>query len=249
MPQMLAGAFGGQSPLLKWVDIEEQYGAHVVRRMLATIPHVDTVLDLGAGEGRDLNIARDLFPAARLHGVEFAPEQCATLRARNIHTYQVDLEREALPFADHSLDLVIVNQVLEHIKDIFWLLHEVSRVLAPNGHLLVGVPNVAALHNRLLLLLGRHPTQAKAYSAHVRTFSFRDTKVLFDVAGGGAYRLEAFAGAQFYPLPRRLARLAAGAFPAMAFSIFFLFTKQGPYTDAFVRHGRALTASNFCPGA
>ena len=54
---------------------------------------------------------------------------------------------------------MIANQILEHTKEVFWIWHEIARVLAPQGQLILGVPNLASAHNRLLLLLGRQPTR------------------------------------------------------------------------------------------
>lgn len=64
---------------------------------------------------------------------------------------QLNIERDPLPFADESVDIFMANQVLEHCKEIFWIFSEVSRCLKPGGCFIIGVPNLAALHNRLLL--------------------------------------------------------------------------------------------------
>jgi nitroreductase/SAM-dependent methyltransferase len=46
-----------------------------------------------------------------------------------------------LPFADHSLDLVVINQSLEHMADPAEVLAEAARVLKPEGHLVLSVRN------------------------------------------------------------------------------------------------------------
>lgn len=240
------GAAGGQSSLLRFVDIEEQYGSHIIDSMLSSIHQADSVLDLGAGYGRDLDITQNVFPNIERHAVEFDQNDCKTLSEKGIKSYQVDLENTPLPFENESFDIVIANQVLEHLKDIFFTLHETARVLKTGGHFLIGVPNVTAFHNRLLMLLGRHPTQVKSYSAHVRAFSYHDTKKMLETAGGGAFSISSFGGAQFYPLPKKAARMASALFPQMSVTIFFLLKKEQEYTDSFFRYGRSLTASVFC---
>jgi methionine biosynthesis protein MetW len=242
----ISGAVGLQSPLLKLVSAEEQYGAHVIQKMIGELPPLSRALDIGAGAGRDLDLIRKHSPEVQLHGIEFDTKQCEILKSKEINTYQVDLEFASLPFEDGSFDIVIINQVLEHIKDIFFVLHEASRVLKKNGHILIGVPNVASFHNRLLLMAGRHPTQAKSYSAHIRTFSKGDTKSMIEVASNGSLRVVDFAGSQFYPFPKSIARILSSYFPSLSFSIFFLAQKNKDYVDAFYQYGKSLTASTFC---
>ena len=46
----------------------------------------------------------------------------------------------ALPFEDHTFDLIIANHVLEHIRDLTTALQELQRVLKPNSLLIAQVP-------------------------------------------------------------------------------------------------------------
>ena len=45
-----------------------------------------------------------------------------------------------IPFADGSFDLIVSNQVFEHVKDLDGVLDEISRVLVPGGCLLALFP-------------------------------------------------------------------------------------------------------------
>lgn len=56
-----------------------------------------------------------------------------------------DFERDALPFADATFDVVYTDQVLEHISGLDRLLGEVSRVLKPGGRFQVVVPYAGGL--------------------------------------------------------------------------------------------------------
>ena len=239
----------GNPFLRRFIDINETYGTHVIQDYLQRLSGARAILDIGAGSGRDLGFARELCPDAALHAVECMPANIAALEARGIATHSLNVETDALPFADNALDLVICNQLLEHTKELFWILHEVTRTLRTGGHLVIGVPNVASLHNRLGLLFGKHPTQAKACSAHIRCFSKNDFLLLLEEAFPKGYALERFDGSQFYPFPRAVARTLAKAFPAMAFSIFFLLRKTRDYEGSFLEYpGRAALETNFKTG-
>jgi SAM-dependent methyltransferase len=232
--------------LLALVDHAETYGPGVVFSFLQQCAVPETVLDLGAGSGRDLQLARRIHPDVKTYAVEWSPENIATLGQSGAQVWQCDLETSELPFATESLDIVIANQVLEHIKELFWVVHEVTRVLKIGGHFIVGVPNVASLHNRVGLLFGKHPTQAKACSAHLRIFSKQDFLLFLEDGFPNGYTLEGFAGSQFYPFPMHVARALACLMPTAAFSIFFLLRKNKPYSYSFVTYPlKARLETNF----
>jgi len=105
------------------------------------------------------------------------------------------IKRDMLPFADGSVDGVILNQILEHAKEIFWILGESSHVLRIGGSLIIGVPNLAAWQNRVVLLLGRQPRSIRPHPAHLRGFTKPDMLRLKNECFPGGYTLEGFGGA------------------------------------------------------
>jgi SAM-dependent methyltransferase len=48
---------------------------------------------------------------------------------------------ERLPFVDGAFDLVLLNEVIEHVKDDALTLQEACRVVRPGGHVVVFAPN------------------------------------------------------------------------------------------------------------
>jgi len=84
----------------------------------------------------------------------------------------VDFDAEAFPAPDNEFDLVVWNRDLVTLKNAGPALLEARRVLRPGGVMIVAVPNLAALHNRLLLLAGFQPTTLHIYRGdHVRGFA------------------------------------------------------------------------------
>jgi len=85
---------------------------------------------------------------------------------------EVDLEAAKFPAPSGHFQLVVWNRDLVTVKNIVPAFQEVCRVLQPGGFLVVAVPNLAALHNRLLLLAGRQPTTLHLSDGdHVRGFA------------------------------------------------------------------------------
>lgn len=57
-----------------------------------------------------------------------------------------DVEKDAFPYPDGHLDLVIAGEIIEHLlSDPMWMLLEARRVLADGGYLLVTTPNVGSI--------------------------------------------------------------------------------------------------------
>jgi len=217
------------------IDKRLNYGRHHIARFLREAAPFENVVDLGAGEGADLTLAKNACPSAKRIAIEAYPPNVEKLKADH-EVFSLDLERESLPFSDESIDVVIANQVMEHVKEIFWIFHQVSRVLRVGGHLIIGVPNLASYHNRLLLLVGRQPTVIQNRSAHVRGFSKHDLLRFLDAVFQGGFVLKEFGGSNFYPLPPFLARPMARLLPNGAWGIFFLFEKRRRYTREFLEY-------------
>ncbi len=217
-----------------WIHCSLNYGRKNIADFCRRAVPYETVLDIGAGYGDDLQLAQKYSPGTRMYAVEVNPIHARRLESSGIAVFPMNIERQRIPLEDRSVDLVIMNQVLEHIKDIYWVFHEVSRVLAVGGKLIVGVPNLASFHNRILLVLGLQPTCIKTNSAHVRGFTRGDILQFLNEVFPRGYQLRRFKGANFYPFPPWLAEPAAALFPSLSWGLFMLFEKRLPYHQEFL---------------
>jgi SAM-dependent methyltransferase len=109
----------------------------------------------------------------------------------------VDLKDAALPFADGSVDVIVVCETLEHLNfNPLPSIAEINRVLAPGGHLYIGMPNQASLWNRIRLVMGRSihdpvsaffdqldSRQNMAVGLHWREYTLAETKDLVEHMG------------------------------------------------------------------
>lgn len=219
------------------IDRGLNYGRHLMKdfsaQALQGLSHRPVVLDLGAGPGVDLLSVKSVAPHSQLHGIEFYPPNIEKLAAEGIQSHQLNLENEIFPFQSESVDLVLANQVLEHTKEVFWIFHEVSRILRVGGHFLIGVPNLASFHNRCLLAIGKQPTAIQTASAHVRGFTKHDTLRFLRKCFPEGYQLRAFGGSNFYPFPGIIAKPLARIWSNGSVSIFMLLEKTRPYEGSF----------------
>jgi SAM-dependent methyltransferase len=218
------------------IDRSLNYGRHLVENYLQTlsVTSIDAALDIGAGHGDDLLLVRKHFPSAKLHAFEVHPPYQDQLTKHNIDVHSINIEHDVFPFPNQSVDVIIANQILEHVKEIFWIFHEASRILKVCGCFIIGVPNLASLHNRILLAIGRQPTCIQNNSAHIRGYTKKDLLNLIQTGFPGGYSLDRFGGSNFYPFPSDIAKLFAALFPNMAWGIFLLIKKQIQYNGEFI---------------
>lgn len=115
------------------------------------LPKPCRILDIGCGSGRHTAAAYGLDSAwvvgadLRIEDLRQARERLAfhdRLGARGCHSCWrlTGADLRYLPFGDHQFDLVICSEVLEHLRDHAPPLHELARVVTPNGYLVVSVP-------------------------------------------------------------------------------------------------------------
>jgi methionine biosynthesis protein MetW len=199
------------------------YGRHLVTRWVqdvaTEVEHPLKVLDVGCGDGSDLaNLQVLLKGSATLYGIEIDPVMRKSCTLRGIPTAVIDIEKEMLPFPDGWLDVVILNQVLEHTKNHFHIFTELARVLKSGGVLIVGVPNLAAWHDRVILMLGHQPSAIKVYGPHVRGFTLPGLRDFAERRH--IFATEEVGGSGFYPFPEFMAKGLASWFPTFATSLF-----------------------------
>jgi Methylase involved in ubiquinone/menaquinone biosynthesis len=122
--------------LARLPDVERDIGK-IVRRLSLHIDLSDgsAALDVGAAQGLAvIALHRAGFHAA---GVEPWPDAVKTARvvaeAAKADVRVIEGYAENLPFPDESMDLVLSQSVLEHVKDPQQVFKEAYRVLRPGG--------------------------------------------------------------------------------------------------------------------
>lgn len=210
---------------LKTENVDLNWGREIIKKWtLEEIEKKDTVvkiLDIGIGPGTDLNnIVNSTSKELELFGIENNKDFIQICEQHKIKIVDINLEKDHWPLSDETFDIIIINQVIEHVKELFWLFSEVSRVAKKNSLIIVGTPNLASLHNRLALLFGQQPTSINPISAHIRGFT---AQAFIDfITYNNFFTVKKIVGSNFYPFPRRLSNFLSYLFPKLSVALFFL---------------------------
>jgi|WetSurMetagenome_2_1015567.scaffolds.fasta_scaffold210963_2 SAM-dependent methyltransferase len=104
------------------------------------------VIDLACGDGRTTYLLRKM--GAIVSPYDIFPESCKLPD----DTPQFADVGQALPIADGSADLVILQEVIEHLPNQLFALQEICRILKPGGELFLTTPNKSSLVAKLSYL-------------------------------------------------------------------------------------------------
>jgi SAM-dependent methyltransferase len=131
-------------------------------------------------------------------GIDIAPDRFGTfVRELELDIRTCDIEREPFPFEDATFDVVMMNEVFEHLRiDLIATISEVRRVMRPGGRLLLCTPNLSSYRGYANLLLHQHASALgarpfRAFSklheighvGHVREYTTREVVEFLTACG------------------------------------------------------------------
>lgn len=154
------------------------------------------VLEIGCGHGELLQKLKT--DGMEVYGTDFDEARVRFLTGKGVCCYLCDAAKAPVP--DHSMDVVICSEILEHVPDPMRVIMEIRRVLKKDGRVYCSVPYMEYCDCH----------------EHVRFFSESDLWTLFMRAGFGihgkgdnmiripyvhmAFALSIFLGVSFQPL-------------------------------------------------
>src|SRR3989339_175564 len=186
------------------------------------------LLDLGCDEGYFTDRLAKAIGCDTKYGVEIVAERAAVARKKGIKVSTADLN-EKLPLPDNFFDVVLSNQVIEHLHDTDNFISELHRVLKSGGYAIVSTENLSSWHNIFALALGFQPfsianfiskgtvgnpfslwnnkmTENSPFKSwqHMRLFSYFG---LVDLVQKFGFAVEKIKTSGYYPLPFDLSNI------------------------------------------
>ncbi len=129
------------NPLRRWIQKHTEFKIfkNQLRRCCIDLDG-KVIMDAGCGSGYSTELIVKEFHPSHVVAFDYMPEQISLARKRNLKVdfYVGDLTK--MDSGDNTFDAVFVFGVLHHIPEWRNALSEISRVLKPNGVLLVDEP-------------------------------------------------------------------------------------------------------------
>ena len=191
------------------------------------------VLDLGCNDGVFTEDIAKRLNTVYIYGVEVMQFAILKSKQKGIETVKADANNN-LPFANNSFDVIVSNQVIEHIIDLDRFVDEVYRILRPNGYAVISTENLSAVHNLFALFFGyqafsqqishkkyiRNPIShlyldgtMPDYPGHMRILTYFGLKQLFELYG---FEIDKLVGTGIYPFSPMVSRVLEGLDPVHA---------------------------------
>jgi SAM-dependent methyltransferase len=147
-----------------------------VERALRSSSACGPLLDVGCGGGRFLGMMRRR--GFRVVGLDFS-RQAASLAWRHQQAPALVADLEHAPFRPASFAGIVMSHVLEHLPDPYAYLSAAHSLLAPDGRLVIHVPNAASLQ---FAFLGRRWNGIDV-PRHLFDYRDRDVARLLETSG------------------------------------------------------------------
>ncbi|MCX7927089.1 MAG: class I SAM-dependent methyltransferase [Candidatus Omnitrophica bacterium] len=149
------------------------------------------ILDIGTGDGEY---------AKQLYDMGFEVVACDIDNSRFKYLDYLPFRKcditKVLPFADESFDIVLLVEVIEHLRNPYEVLQNIHRVIKPNGFLIISTPNILSIKSRIRYLLegnyeyfreppleqSRNP-KANIFNLHIFAYRYHELEYLLCNSG------------------------------------------------------------------
>ncbi len=177
--------------------------------VLSLIPEsVRRVLDVGCGAGDNARRLKERSSEILVTGVTYNATEAEMAAPFMSQLHVKDIERDDLSDIRGPFDLVLFSHVLEHLRDPVVVVRRFLPLLAPEGYVVIAVPNTLEWRTRLAFLRGRfqYTDHGVLDRTHLRFFTYHTAvkELLVPISELNLVNMKGRGAAPLGPLRRHL---------------------------------------------
>ncbi|WP_456380008.1 class I SAM-dependent methyltransferase [Thiolapillus sp.] len=127
----------------------------MIREANATTHKEPRVLDLGCGQGHITNEIQRAFPDAEISGIDYS---ISAIEYAADHFPGIDFavgDAYEPPYAKNYFDIIVCNNLWEHVPDPIFLLDRITKILKNGGFIVISTPSRYRLENLIRVIRGK----------------------------------------------------------------------------------------------
>lgn len=113
------------------------------------------ILDIGCGQGHITSVIKKEFPSSEVSAVDYS---ISAIEYANDKYTEIDFivaDAYNMPYTNNYFDIVVCNNLWEHVPDPLHLLSNISKIINPNGFLVISTPSRYRKSNLLRIVRGK----------------------------------------------------------------------------------------------
>jgi 2-polyprenyl-3-methyl-5-hydroxy-6-metoxy-1,4-benzoquinol methylase len=142
------------------------------KKLLAEHRIKGRVLDIGGGSGKVARFYQLNDRNEDVHVIDLSSAAIEIAMSKGHPAQVLDIQNSALPYPNDYFDVVLLQEVIEHLQKPDFVLSEIQRVLKNGGVLFLTTPNLTSLADRIFLLFGKLPFILRVDRSHINLCTF-----------------------------------------------------------------------------
>ncbi|MBN2284944.1 MAG: methyltransferase domain-containing protein [Tissierellales bacterium] len=128
----------------------------LVYEAVSSVQDAPQILDIGCGQGHITEKIHQSINGAQVSGLDYS---VSAIEYAHEHFSQIDFavgDAYDSPYSPGFFDVVVCNNLWEHVPDPLFLLSRIKRIMKPGGYLILSTPSRYRAGNLVRILRGNH---------------------------------------------------------------------------------------------
>jgi 2-polyprenyl-3-methyl-5-hydroxy-6-metoxy-1,4-benzoquinol methylase len=133
----------------------------MIAEALNQVQGIPSLLDLGCGQGHITARIKEHFPNLEISALDYS---ISAIEYAVDHFPGIDFavgDAYEPPYPENHFDIVVCNNIWEHVPDPLFLIKSIKKVIKPNGFLIISTPSRYRLRNLLRVFMGKKVTMSE----------------------------------------------------------------------------------------